>query len=38
MHGHKRTGEPHGQRLRRAGDEPLAKGYAKLIMRKLAPR
>jgi hypothetical protein len=38
MHGHKRTGERHGQHLRRAGDETLAKGYVKLIKKKLAPR
>ena len=38
MHGHKRTGESHALRLRRAGDEPLAKGYVKLIMQKMAPR
>lgn len=38
MHGHKRTGERHGQHLKRAGDAPLAKGYAKLIMKKMPPR
>lgn len=35
MHGHRRTGESHATHLRRAGDAPLAKQYAKLIVRKL---